>query len=212
VGFDKWAWFYAVCADPRIPGAEAKVLLYCAARYVLHAEETFCVRQAVIAERCAVSVPTVKRAFALGRQLGYLVIAEPRRRGRGHRRADEHRLVVPPEIGINLTPISGVDNEIGITGDQNRDHRRSEIGITADSVTSENDDPIGFLKDLDKGLASAPAETAPPPDADGWLHDELDRYAQRLQGIPDCPRCDDDGYLPDDTQCWHGQKPPGEQT
>src|ERR1700730_17050005 len=107
MGFDKFEWIKAVCAAPRSPGAEKVVLLYCAIRYVLHGEETFSARQETIAQRCATSDRTVRRAFAQARQLGYLVLSRPRPRGRGNRRADEYRTVLPSEIPDSLSSITG---------------------------------------------------------------------------------------------------------
>ncbi len=33
-------------------------------------------------------------------------------------------------------------------------------------------------------------------------------FQVRLAGISECDACDKDGYLPDDTQCWHGKDQP----
>jgi hypothetical protein len=43
----------------------------------------------------------------------------------------------------------------------------------------------------------------PPAHRDDSRREERDRHRERLEGIKDCHRCDDDGYLDDDTQCWH---------
>ncbi|OBA81241.1 hypothetical protein A9W99_14490 [Mycobacterium sp. 1164966.3] len=46
----------------------------------------------------------------------------------------------------------------------------------------------------------------PSRQLDDSVREERNRFLDRLAGVPDCDECDDDGYLPDDTQCWHGQQ------
>ncbi|MGZ4562995.1 MAG: hypothetical protein ACXVX6_05325 [Mycobacterium sp.] len=167
MGFDKFAWIKAVAADRHIPEGQRFVLVYYALVYVRHGEEVVCVRQETIAQRCATSLSTVRRAMAGARARGYLVLAEPRQRGRGHQRADAYRLVIPAtEIGANLTPIPG----IGVKNNQNRGQKPpeyrskvTEIGVNANSLTSENDTPKGLYKGLDKGGGKGTADAAPPP-------------------------------------------------
>jgi hypothetical protein len=50
----------------------------------------------------------------------------------------------------------------------------------------------------------------PPPNRGDRLHDDLERSKERLAGISACIDCDDDGYLPDGTKCWHGKDKPGD--
>lgn len=67
----------------------------------------------------------------------------------------------------------------------------------------------GVLKSTNIALAGSP----PPPQRNGPVPDngvvaeKLDPWVERVAGFSDCELCDDDGYLPDDTQCWHGKTP-----
>src|SRR6185295_12148758 len=124
---------------------ERFVLTMTAIRYVTYEEDVFHVRQATIAERFATSESTVYRAFTGAKNLGYLVVAQPRLRGRGHHGPNHHRLVIP----VNLTPIT---EEIPFKNDGNtrQNHEKypsksAEIPVTADSSTSGNDTPKGSL-------------------------------------------------------------------
>ena len=95
MGFNKFAWVDAVAADGRLTEGERFVLTMTAIRYVTYGEDVFHVRQVTIAERLATSKSTVYRAFAEAKDLGYLVVAQPRLRGRGHHGPNHHRLVIP---------------------------------------------------------------------------------------------------------------------
>jgi hypothetical protein len=99
------------------PKGERFVLTMTAIRFVTYGEDVFHVRQATIAERFATSESTVYRAFARAKDLGYLVVAQPRLRGRGHHGADHHRLLIP----VNLTSIP---DEIPVKIDRNTRHDR----------------------------------------------------------------------------------------
>jgi hypothetical protein len=167
MGLDKFTWIKTILADGQIPDGERLVLVGTAIWFVRYGEDEFCVRQTTIAERMAVSVVTVKRAMKRAKHIGYIQLAQPRQRGSGHHKADGHRLALPPEIGSNLTPI---DAEIGVTDDRNRYQDRQEkvsispeIGISATSPTSGNDDPKGLEKGLEKGGGEGCGSAAPPP-------------------------------------------------
>jgi hypothetical protein len=164
MGFNKFEWIEAVAADGRIPDGERFVLIATAVRYVTYGEDVFHVRQVTIAERFAVSDRTVQRAQARARDLGYLVLVRPRQRGRTHRGADHHQLVIPD----NLSPITG---EIPDTDDGNTRHRwpkypteMTEIPDRADPSTSGNNHPKGSLTGSLKGsLRGSDAALTPTP-------------------------------------------------
>ena len=94
-GFDKFEWMDAVSSDTRLPVAERFLLALAAFKYAYKSKDLFCVRQTTIAARFNVSDRMVRKAISAAKQLGYIVPAEPRQRGRGHCRADEYRLVIP---------------------------------------------------------------------------------------------------------------------
>lgn len=100
---DKFDWFMAVQADTRLSAADKYVLQNAAITYVNHLkrEDTFYVRQAVMAERFKVGLRTVERAISRAKQLGYLVVDKPRKRGPGHHIPDSYRLAIPEELPAN---------------------------------------------------------------------------------------------------------------
>lgn len=59
-----------------------------------------------------------------------------------------------------------------------------------------------------KSTNIARAGSPHPPSQNDSRREERKRFGQRLKGVPTCTDCDDDGYLPDDTQCWHGKENP----
>jgi hypothetical protein len=113
MGFDKFAWIRAVGSDRRLKVGDRFVLTNIAIRYVMYGEDTFRVRQTTAAQQLAVGVRTVREAISQGRQLGYLVLAEERQRGRSYHGPDAHCLVIPadsasiPLIAARIDPNSG---------------------------------------------------------------------------------------------------------
>jgi hypothetical protein len=205
MGFHKFDWMRAVAADTRIPGGEKFVLWYCAAIYVRYGEDTFCVRQQTIAARCAAGERTVRRAMARAQKLRYLMLAEPRQRGRGYHRANEYSLVVPTEIGDNL---ASVTQETEAKTDRNRGQNCQEYRPKPTpclASTSENGTPKGLYKGLKEGYGACSA--APParliddeehPDTDAILTEAFPGLkAQRPQHwdtIANCDLCDEYGW------------------
>ncbi|BBX33938.1 hypothetical protein [Mycolicibacterium mageritense] len=114
---DKFDWFMAVQADTRLSAADKYVLQNMAVTYVNHRrrEGVLYVRQSVMAERFKVGLRTVERAISKAKQLGYLVVDVPRKRGPGHHGPDKYRLAIP-ELPANLAGhspvnVTMVDNE-----------------------------------------------------------------------------------------------------
>jgi hypothetical protein len=180
-----WIRLLAADPDPRMTGGYKHILTMIALNNVKIYEDTFCVRQVTVADRCGTSERQVRRAFTAAKLLGYIELVQERQRGRTHIRADEYRLTVPvamridldaaTEIPDNLSSIYGGDDPIN-TGHPRRNYRTPapEIPDRADSPTSENDVPNGLNMVLDNGLEDPPSSSA------------------------DCHACDDGVVLGDD--------------
>lgn len=123
----KFAWIKAVQSDRRFSLGHKAVLRDVAYNSVSCGQDQFAVRQTTVARRVGCSVPTVKRAFARARDLGYLTIVRERTRGRTHHGGDRYALVMPgcPITEMHATPRA----EIGINLTRNRDQKPAEIGI-----------------------------------------------------------------------------------
>ena len=108
---DKFGWIMAVQADTRLSPADKYILQNAAITYVNHLkrEDTFYVRQAVMAERFKVGLRTVEQAISRAKRMGYLVVDTPRKRGPGHHVPDSYRLVIPEELPADLAGNSPVD-------------------------------------------------------------------------------------------------------
>jgi hypothetical protein len=203
----RFDWLKAVYAGA-FTDAHKAVLAYVAIFYVTHRKDTFSVRQTTIAERCGTSESTVRRAIARAKSNGYLAVSQQRQRGRTHQRANELRLTLP-EIPVNLTSIND-----GNTG-QNRPEYRSEsteIEVTANSSTSQNDTPISSVDS--SGGSSEPPRYCPAHmpygtvgrcydcgtarvTRDAWKQSVKQRRAEaRRKAIDNCPRCDENGMRP----------------
>jgi hypothetical protein len=134
--YPKFIWMPAVLEEARFTEAERIILTYCALQYINGSENSFCVRQATVAEKLHVSRRSVIRAYASARQLGYLKTAEERQRGRGYHQADVHVLTLPnghPRWAM-------VEQEIGdapVTNSQEYVTDQAGIGDTTDPWTGE---------------------------------------------------------------------------
>ncbi|KHO21822.1 hypothetical protein [Mycolicibacterium setense] len=101
---DKFGWIMAIQADTRLSPADKYILQNAAITYVNHLkrEDTFYVRQAVMAERFKVGLRTVEQAVSRAKRMGYLVVDTPRKRGPGHHVPDTYRLAIPEELPADL--------------------------------------------------------------------------------------------------------------
>jgi hypothetical protein len=150
---DKFQWISTVAADNRLSVAERYVLALAVLQYVHRNGDTFAVRQVTIADRLTVSTRTVQSAIRHGTELGYLELANPRNRGRGHHRADEHRIRIPA-------------NHAGITARNTGKPRprypqtTTEIAARNNTPSSDNNTRIGSLEGFIEGSGAA---GAPPP-------------------------------------------------
>lgn len=108
----KHLWIQGVCADRRISGDAARILVYCADRYVLSGEGAFSIKQETVAANLGFQKrQTVGAAFQRGCDLGWLQKYE-RQRGRGWHAGDAYILTFPADK--IPTPASGyADEEIG---------------------------------------------------------------------------------------------------
>jgi hypothetical protein len=165
MGFDKFAWIKATFADPQIPLGEKAILTYCALVYVQWGEDTFCVRQKTIAERCATSRQTVNSAFRHASKRGFLVRSQVRLVGRGHHGGDEWRLVYPETCQESLHD-SG-EKRVKQTAEtckadaQKRVKHLDETCKAANSSTSENN-PLRVFKGSLEGSLEGSGVAAPP--------------------------------------------------
>jgi hypothetical protein len=166
----KFAWIFALGADPGIGYAERYILTMTALKSAHPKDLTFTVRQATIAENCSASERTVRRALAAGRRHGYIELVTERKRGRGNHGADEYRLCLPAnEIPA---PVAAIPHgkyrppapKIAATGAEN-------TGQTRSSDQRELHPPLGLLEVSRRSAATA----APPPMSP---EDEPDRYCQ----------------------------------
>lgn len=156
---DKFEWIKAVRLDQRLTTADRYVLQNAALEYVNYrdGDDSFYARQTTMAERFGVGLRTVQRAIAQGKKYGYLVVEQPRRRGRGYHDADFHRLVIPQLLPANQAGNTDADmtripaNQAGniavipanlaeIPANQ------AEIPANAEPSTCGNDTPKGWLK------------------------------------------------------------------
>lgn len=151
--FNKWKWFDLVVADTRFTDKERVVLIWIVTKAVLNGKDTFCKRQDTVVARTATSERTVRRAYHRARELGYMVLATERQRGRGHKRADEYRLVIPaksPEIPA--TP--GQEYRPALA------ENTGQIELDKHPLNSENAVP---LSSLEKSLGEGTGPPLPAP-------------------------------------------------
>ncbi|SHT06079.1 Uncharacterised protein [Mycobacteroides abscessus subsp. abscessus] len=158
--FNKWRWFDAVLADPRMSDGDKVILVWLVVKAVFNGKDTFCVRQQTVSGHTASNERKVRRAYQRARELGYLVLIAERQRGRGHTRADEYRLEIPDDV--SSIPEEIPDNSDVNTGHHGQEYRTNptEIPDNTNSLTSENDTPISSLKEsflakfLERGTAA----------------------------------------------------------
>lgn len=166
-GFNKHKWLDAVEDDARITPSEARVLLRIGRRYVLNGDSTFRVQQTTLATRCRVDVRTVRRAITKGKDLGYLALAQERKRGRSHRAPDQYRLVMPDRnTGQNSGQNTGQNGaEIPDSTPGNTGQPTIEIADKANPSTSENATTTVFTTVLkETGTPdTSPADSEPVP-------------------------------------------------
>lgn len=105
-------WLHAVMAEPGFTGSDKAVLAYIAVFYVRHAEDTFCVKQSTIAERCAISRKAVNSAMSRAKHAGFLKVNRERQRGTGRHGADELRLTLPGLINESSHHSEELSNEL----------------------------------------------------------------------------------------------------
>jgi hypothetical protein len=154
MSFDKFEWIRLMVGDRRLTVADRFVLTNAAIRYVRHGNDVLRVRQVTMADQFAVGARTVRQSISRARDLGYLVLAQPRQRGRSHHGADEYRLSIPADAAS--IPIN--------TGTELPEYRHetTQIAARTNSLTSENYNPKGFLKGFVEGVERASAQPTPP--------------------------------------------------
>jgi hypothetical protein len=125
----KFRWYEAMYHDDQIPITLRGILGYCGIRYAKESDGfVIKVRQQTIAENLAVDVKTVKRAFAAGRNRGWLRKSHEGQRGRSHHEPDTHVLTRPQEMGdSNGTHSQKWGTQTDEMGDSNGTHY-AEIG------------------------------------------------------------------------------------
>lgn len=175
--FDKYDWIYTVFGDPMVSPVEAKVLAYPVLRYLRRGEDTFTVRLATVAERCAVSERQTRRAYTAAVDKGYLqVVAERRRGARGSGR--QYRMTYP-EVADTMSATQ--------PDTMSASYRTPcpKVPDMANSPTSENDTPIrGLNRGLEEGTGDPPLNSA---DDEPRCADHAD--PQQFPIPPRCGRC-----------------------
>jgi hypothetical protein len=154
----KFRWFEAMNHDEKIPLAQRGVLGYCGIRYAMESEGYLIkVRQETIAANLGSDVKTVKRAFAAGRNRGWLIKSVQGQRGRGHHEPDTHVLAM--QDGMGDSPGTHSDKWGTQESEMGDSHVRdgakwgthmSEMGDSANAATSEN----AALQGLDTGFSN----------------------------------------------------------
>lgn len=167
MGFDKFEWIRLVVGDRRLKVAERFVLTNAAIKYVRYGDDVLRVRQTTVAEQFAVGVRTVRAAISQGRELGYLVLAQPRHRGRSYHGPDEHRLVIPANAAA-ITEVIPAEHD-PYSGTDRPEYRQNTTGIPAEHkpLTSQNADPKGFLKGSIEGIGGGGGTPGAPPACSG---------------------------------------------
>ncbi len=174
---DKYDWIYTVFGDPKVSPVEAKVLAYPVLRYLRRGEDTFSVRLATVAERCAVSERQTRRAYASAIGKGYLQIVTERRRGASG--SSRQYRIAYPEVPDAMSATQA--DTLSAT------YRTScpKVPDMTNSSTSENATPI---RGLNRGLEEGIGPPAPNP-----LDEEPPRYCPRHPAgtSENCPACGD---------------------
>jgi hypothetical protein len=136
----KFRWFEDMYTDDLLPIGHRGILGYCAIRYAMESEGfVIKLRQETIAANLGIDLRTVQRAFAMGRQRGWVQKIGVGQRGRGHHEADSHTISWPGEMpGRNVPHSDKCPAEM------------SEMPGRANAATSENDVPKG----LDTGFSN----------------------------------------------------------
>jgi hypothetical protein len=181
----KFDWMRAVCRERWFTGDTAIVLLWIALINVKRGEDWFQVRQRTVADNLGVSTRTVIRAFAQGRELGYLELIEERERGKWGK-SNAYALVIPKPQGDSAVTYSA---QVGDSPDQSRGQPCPKVGDKpcneSAPLPAEIDSPWGLSLGYKSGVlkdtgacASAPAVNDPS----NWLQGEANTDFSALYG------------------------------
>lgn len=167
---NKFNWLRAVYAAD-FSGAEKAVLAHVAMFSVLTGEDTFCVKQATIAEHCGMTRATVNTAISKAKRHGYLVLAEARKPGWGKHAADTLRLAVPESCQESLHD--------SVTDGANEASRVNGFDMTSNESCQDFDRVVSSV------LIETCQESLQPYKEDSSLNSSRGRSADRP---PPCPR------------------------
>lgn len=168
--------------------ADKLALCFCAVYSTYGTDDTFSVRQSTIAANTGLSERSVRHAFKLARELGWLELVTERQRGsRG--KSDQYRLVIPDTVSPTSgeVPAENAATPIGLPAENAPEYRQnmSKVPEETEAPTSGNDAPLGYVfRFLEEGAATPP----PAP-----LLDRLGQPRCRkhfgVENPPDCPPC-----------------------
>lgn len=169
--------------------ADKLALCFCAVYSTYGTDDTFSVRQSTIAANTGLSERSVRHAFKLARELGWLELVTERQRGsRG--KSDQYRLVMPdtasPTCPVEV-PAEYAATPIGLPAGNTPEYRQnmSKVPEETEAPTSGNDAPLGYVfRFLEEGAATPP----PAPNLD-HLGQPRCRKHFGVENPPDCPPC-----------------------
>lgn len=169
--------------------ADKLALCFCAVYSTYGTDDTFSVRQSTIAANTGLSERSVRHAFKLARELGWLELVTERQRGsRG--KSDQYRLVMPdtasPTCPVEV-PAEYAGTPIGLPAGNTPEYRQnmSKVPEETEAPTSGNDAPLGYVfRFLEEGAATPP----PAPNLD-HLGQPRCRKHFGVENPPDCPPC-----------------------
>lgn len=168
--------------------ADKLALCFCAVYSTYGTDDTFSVRQSTIAANTGLSERSVRHAFKLARELGWLDLVTERQRGsRG--KSDQYRLVIPDTVSPTSeeVPAEYAATPIGLPAENAPKYRQnmSKVPEETEAPTSGNDAPLGYvLRFLEEGAPPPP----PAPNLD-HLGQPRCRKHRGWQDPPDCRPC-----------------------
>lgn len=153
-------WNKAMLRDTEFSAADKVALCFCAVYSTYGTEDTFSVRQSTIAASTGLSERSVRHAFKLARNRGWLELVTERQRGsRG--KSDQYRLVIPDTVSPTSgeVPAECAGTPMGLPAENAPKYRQnsSKVPEETEAPTSGNDAPLGYVfRFLEEGAAQPP--------------------------------------------------------
>lgn len=182
-------WNKGMLRSTDFSAADKLALCFCAVYSTYGTDDTFSVRQSTIAANTGLSERSVRHAFKLARELGWLELVTERQRGsRG--KSDQYRLVIPDTVsptGPVEVPAEYAATPIGLPAENAPEYRQnmSKVPEETEAPTSGNDASLGYVfRFLEEGAATPP----PAPLLDHLGQPRCRKYFG-VENPPDCPPC-----------------------